>query len=158
MRIRIGERSHRTQAPGAAACIWIRALPLPGSVTLDKPLSVFTSPFPWLQNLSSNTTPLQTLLWDLVLFWDRVSLCSPGCSGTWFVDQAGLELQVLELKACDTRLVVNLKWLYNIINVYCAIQCLANSCCCYYYYFIIILWCWGSRSLRTQQAFIQIPE
>jgi hypothetical protein len=41
-------------------------------------------------------------------FRDRVSLCSPGCPGTHFVDQAGLELknppasasQVLELKAC----------------------------------------------------------
>ena len=27
------------------------------------------------------------------LFWDRVSLCSPGCPGTHFVDQAGLELR-----------------------------------------------------------------
>jgi hypothetical protein len=43
-------------------------------------------------------------------FWDRVSLCSPGCPGTHFVDQAGLELrnlpasasQVLGLKACAT--------------------------------------------------------
>jgi hypothetical protein len=42
--------------------------------------------------------------------WDRVSLCSPGCPGTHFVDQAGLELknlpasasQVLALKACAT--------------------------------------------------------
>jgi hypothetical protein len=41
---------------------------------------------------------------------DRVSLCSPGCPGTHFVDQAGLELrnpsasasQVLGLKACAT--------------------------------------------------------
>ena len=44
-------------------------------------------------------------------FWffrDRVSLCSPGCLGTHFVDQTGLELrnppasasQVLGLKAC----------------------------------------------------------
>jgi hypothetical protein len=39
---------------------------------------------------------------------DRVSPCSPGCPGTHFVDQAGLELrnppasasQVLGLKAC----------------------------------------------------------
>jgi hypothetical protein len=44
------------------------------------------------------------------LFQDRVSLCSPGCPGTHFVDQAGLELrnppasasQVLGLKACAT--------------------------------------------------------
>jgi hypothetical protein len=43
-------------------------------------------------------------------FRDRVSLYSPGCPGTHFVDQAGLELrnppasasQVLGLKACTT--------------------------------------------------------
>jgi hypothetical protein len=43
-------------------------------------------------------------------FRDRVSLCSPGCPGAHFVDQAGLELrnspasasQVLGLKACAT--------------------------------------------------------
>jgi hypothetical protein len=42
--------------------------------------------------------------------WDRVSLYSPGCPGTHFVDQAGLELRnlpasgsrVLGLKACTT--------------------------------------------------------
>jgi hypothetical protein len=44
----------------------------------------------------------------LLCFPDRVSLCSPGCPGTHFVDQAGLKLrnlpasasQVLGLKAC----------------------------------------------------------
>jgi hypothetical protein len=44
------------------------------------------------------------------VFWDRVSLYSPGCPGTHFVDQAGLELrnppasasQVLGLKVCAT--------------------------------------------------------
>jgi hypothetical protein len=43
----------------------------------------------------------------VVVFLDRVSLCSLGCPGTHFVDQAGLELrnlpasafQVLGLKA-----------------------------------------------------------
>jgi hypothetical protein len=43
-------------------------------------------------------------------FRDRVSLCSSGCSGTHFVDQAGLKLrnppasasQVLGLKVCTT--------------------------------------------------------
>jgi hypothetical protein len=43
-------------------------------------------------------------------FWDRVSLCSPGCPGTHSVDQPGLELrnspapasQVMGLKACAT--------------------------------------------------------
>jgi hypothetical protein len=46
----------------------------------------------------------------VLVFQDRVSLCSPGCPGTHFVDQAGLELrnppasasQVLGLKACAT--------------------------------------------------------
>jgi hypothetical protein len=46
----------------------------------------------------------------LFFFWDRVSLCSPGCPGTHSVDQAGLELRnppasasrVLGLKACAT--------------------------------------------------------
>jgi hypothetical protein len=46
------------------------------------------------------------------VFRDRVSLCSPGCPGTHFVDQADLELrnppasvsQVLELQACPTIL------------------------------------------------------
>jgi hypothetical protein len=45
-----------------------------------------------------------------LVFRDRVSLCSPGCPVTHFVDQAGLELrnpltsasQVLGLKACAT--------------------------------------------------------
>ena len=51
-------------------------------------------------------------LFCLVLFLrDRVSLYSPGCPGTHFVDQAGLELRnlpasasrVLGLKACATH-------------------------------------------------------
>jgi hypothetical protein len=50
------------------------------------------------------------LVWVFLVFRDRVSLCSPGCPGTHFVDQAGLELrnppasasQVLGLKACAT--------------------------------------------------------
>jgi hypothetical protein len=45
-----------------------------------------------------------------LVFGDRVSLYSPGCLGTHFVDQAGLELRdppasasrVLGLKACAT--------------------------------------------------------
>jgi hypothetical protein len=47
----------------------------------------------------------------VVFFRDRVSLCSPGCPGTHFVDQAGLEFinqpasasQVLGLKARATK-------------------------------------------------------
>jgi hypothetical protein len=52
-------------------------------------------------------------VWLVGWFWffpDTVSLCSPGCPGTHFVDQAGLKLrnapasasQVLGLKACTT--------------------------------------------------------
>jgi hypothetical protein len=49
-------------------------------------------------------------LFGWLVFQDRVSLCSPGCPETHFVDQAGLELrnppastsQVLGLKACAT--------------------------------------------------------
>jgi hypothetical protein len=33
------------------------------------------------------------LFFVLFCFFDRVSLCSPGCPGTHFVDQAGLELR-----------------------------------------------------------------
>ena len=52
--------------------------------------------------------PYSTLF--VLFFRDRVSLRSPGCPGTHFVDQAGLELrnllasasQVLGLKACAT--------------------------------------------------------
>jgi hypothetical protein len=50
------------------------------------------------------------LFWLILIFRDRVSLYSPGCPGTHFVDQAGLKLrnppasasQVLGLKACAT--------------------------------------------------------
>jgi hypothetical protein len=46
----------------------------------------------------------------VLVFRDRVSPCSPGCPGTHFVDQAGLELRnqyasasrMLGLKACTT--------------------------------------------------------
>jgi hypothetical protein len=46
-----------------------------------------------------------------LVFRDRVSLYSPGCPGTHFVDQAGFELRdppasasrVLGLKACTTK-------------------------------------------------------
>ena len=34
-----------------------------------------------------------------LFFWDKVSLCSPGCPRTYFVDQAGLELRDLTASA-----------------------------------------------------------
>ena len=54
--------------------------------------------------------PQMSSLSLFLVFRDRVSLCSPGCPGTHFVDQAALELrnppaptsQVLGLKACTT--------------------------------------------------------
>jgi hypothetical protein len=52
----------------------------------------------------------QVLFFFFSVFRDRVSQFSPGCPGTHFVDQAGLELRnplasasrVLGLKACAT--------------------------------------------------------
>jgi hypothetical protein len=54
---------------------------------------------------------LLSFFFFFLVFRDRVSLCSPGCPGTYFVDQADLELRnppasasrVLGLKACATR-------------------------------------------------------
>jgi hypothetical protein len=54
-----------------------------------------------------------------LVFQDRVSLCNPGCPGTHFIDQVGLELRnlpasasrVLGLKACTT--VPSFKYLFN---------------------------------------------
>jgi hypothetical protein len=56
------------------------------------------------------STPHFLFFFFFLVFRDRVSLCSPGCPGTHFVDQAGLELRnppasasrVLGLKACAT--------------------------------------------------------
>jgi hypothetical protein len=60
------------------------------------------------------------------VFWDRVSLCSPGCPGTHFVDQAGLELrnppasasQVLGLKACATTAWLIFFFFWNRVSWY----------------------------------------
>ena len=60
-----------------------------------------------------------------LVFRNTVSLCSPGCSGTYSVDQAGLELrnpasasQVLGLKACATT---TLKGIHFLIVWVCAL-------------------------------------
>ena len=37
----------------------------------------------------------------VVVFRDRVSLCSPGCPGTHSIDQAGLELRNLPASASN---------------------------------------------------------
>jgi hypothetical protein len=56
--------------------------------------------------------------WLVWFFRDRVSMCSPGCRRTHFVDQAGLNLrnppasasQVLGLKVCATTPSYNIKF------------------------------------------------
>jgi hypothetical protein len=66
-----------------------------------------------------------------LVFRDRVSLCSPGCPGTHFVDQAGLELRNppasasrgLGLKACTTMP----GWIHFIFKL-CVCVC---TCACY---------------------------
>jgi hypothetical protein len=75
------------------------------SKILEEVRSLFFVGYPLLSPPGSSRE-LQTFFFS----WDRVSLCSPGCPGTHFVDQAGLELrnppasasQVLVLKACAT--------------------------------------------------------
>jgi hypothetical protein len=63
------------------------------------------------KEIMDTCTPTQEEpLFFFLVFRDRVSLYSPGCPGTHFVDQAGLELRnppasasrVLGLKACAT--------------------------------------------------------
>jgi hypothetical protein len=57
---------------------------------------------------TTNSIPTSTVLFCFVFPRDRIFLYSPGCPGTHFVDQAGLEFrnpsasvsQVLGLKAC----------------------------------------------------------
>jgi hypothetical protein len=78
-----------------------------------------SQPLPSLLILSANavisfqaipSSQLNLCFVFVFVFRDRVSLCSPGCPGTHFVDQAGLELRnppasasrVLGLKACAT--------------------------------------------------------
>jgi ABC-type multidrug transport system permease subunit len=68
---------------------------------------LFVFLFVWIFFLFSGVCLFVCLV---LVFRDRVSLCSPGCPGTHFVDQAFLELrnlpasasQVLGLKACAT--------------------------------------------------------
>jgi hypothetical protein len=36
----------------------------------------------------------ESFFFFFLVFQDRVSLCSPDCPGTHFIDQAGLELEI----------------------------------------------------------------
>jgi hypothetical protein len=79
-------------------------------------LMLYQKSNPWLHPCVANILlnelhpPARCYEFLICFFQDRVSLYSPGCPGTHFVDQAGLELrnppastsQVLGLKACAT--------------------------------------------------------
>jgi hypothetical protein len=54
---------------------------------------------PLLLTTESSLQPCSLFVWFCFVFGDRVSLCSPGCPGTHFVDQAGLELRNLPASA-----------------------------------------------------------
>ena len=78
-------------------------------------------------------------LFVFLFFPDKVSLYSPGCPGTHFVDQAGLKLRnlpasashVLGLKACATtpgfRFLENLKK-WGIWQKFCDLSIVAHAC------------------------------
>jgi hypothetical protein len=67
------------------------------------------------------------LFYFILVFRDRVSLCSPGCPGTHSVDQAGLQLrnlpasasQVLGLKARLTTALLPVHFLKGQITFFC---------------------------------------
>ena len=75
----------------------------------------------------------------LLVFQDRVSLYSPGCPGTYSVDQAGLELrnlsasasQVLGLKVCPTTAQLHffLDLFYYFISMSVLLACIVCSMC-----------------------------
>jgi hypothetical protein len=73
-----------------------------------------------------NSLYLIFVVFVLFCFQDRVSLCSPACPGTHFVDQAGLKLRnppasaspVLGLKACATMpSLIFFFFFFNILQV-----------------------------------------
>jgi hypothetical protein len=82
-----------SQPVGAALCIW-----------------VFLGSLQWCLCELFISFHSDFFFFFFLVFRDRISLYSPGCSGTHFVDQAGLELRnppasaswVLGLKACTT--------------------------------------------------------
>jgi hypothetical protein len=71
----------------------------------------------------------------VLVFQDRVSLCSPGCPGTHCVDQAGLELrnlpasasQVLGLKACTTTAQLRVSFMVKVPGVLSCICSLRHT-------------------------------
>ena len=78
--------------------------------------------------------PYFNFLFTFLVFWDRVSLCSPGCPGNHSVDQAVLEprnppvsaSQVLELKACATPFLFIL-FKYVCLHVLCVCMFMSGA-------------------------------
>jgi hypothetical protein len=79
-------------------------------VQLSNPPPFPSPPSLWPPSIWLCSDPAPPFFVFVFVFQDRVSLYSPGCPGTHFVDQAGLELrnppasasEVLGLKACTT--------------------------------------------------------
>jgi hypothetical protein len=105
-------------------CVHVHMLSTGGQIKVSDPWSSCEPLKEVLQKCSAPTGLCYIVLVCFVLFlffvfWDRVSLCSPGCPGTHFVDQAGLELrnplasasQVLGLKVCATT--AHLVWYFE---------------------------------------------
>ena len=78
--------------------------------------------------------PYFNFLFTFLVFWDRVSLCSPGCPGNHSVDQAVFEprnppvsaSQVLELKACATPFLFIL-FKYVCLHVLCVCMFMSGA-------------------------------
>jgi hypothetical protein len=93
------------------------------------------------------------------VFWffqDRVSLCSPGCPGTHFVDQAGLKFR--NLPAClpsagikDVVSTIWLCWLFCLFDCFCFFV-LLDFCFSFFLRFIYLLCiCVHCSCLQTPQ-------
>ena len=108
-----GVRTHYGWLWATMWLLWFELRTFGRAVGCSYPLSHLTSPW----------------LFFVLFFWDRVSLCSPGCPGTHSVNQAGLELrnplasasQVLGLKACATH--TQLLCVYFIDHIFYTYKC-----------------------------------
>jgi hypothetical protein len=86
-----------------------------------------------------------------LVFRDRLSLYSPGCPGTQFVDQAGLELRnppvsasrvrVLGLKACATTPCSVLLLKLHVCMYVCMHACMWHVCVCLYGMYVCMYVC-----------------
>jgi hypothetical protein len=112
-------------------CLYLLTYPISPCFLFWVVVSWYTG---WLQTYYIVKYGLEFLFYFILFFCffrDRVSLCSPGCPETHFVDQAGLELrnlpasasQMLGLKACATTAWL-IKYPYTSMIVYI---CLAQG-------------------------------